>query len=117
MKFLIALFFSLCATAAVKPAKVQDEPKVTIAKTQLRILQRTEACRTLCIREGSDDGDYIDDKKSCRCMDIKNYEEFYSRSMSLGYRHPDLVAPFTNQRTRGGRVYYDPDPDYGPQED
>lgn len=50
---------------------------------------KNEACRALCVRDGYNQGKAY--KLGCACIDLKeNYEQYVTRSMSLGPR-PDVA--------------------------
>lgn len=74
---------------------------------------KNEACRALCVRDGYNQGKAY--KLGCACIDLKeNYEQYVTRSMSLGPR-PDVA--FIPESRSGGdiKVYFgekDKDFDY-----
>lgn len=69
------------------------------SKKEIQNLQRQEACRVLCIRQGYQNGDYLAKARSghCRCTDLKEYHQFYSRTMSLGNTAPNEGEKFKSK--------------------
>lgn len=80
---------------------------------------RNEACRVLCVRSGYDSGQVSSrNLDKCFCVDVKNYKEFQTNSITIGVPIPSpqeiekgLVAPFRQDSYfyRNSRIDDDPD--------
>lgn len=95
MKVFLVILLSL----SIPCLSAIDTDTIKLTKKELKIFIRSEACRTMCIKDDYDGGIYEYKTCSCLCIKKRNYEEYYRRTVNIGtssrYMNTDsdLVSP------------------------